>query len=74
MGGACSTHDGMKKARKASFETLNKMDQWENPGVEGRIILKWMLVVGTVLTGFMCVRIRDHVCSVVNTQMNLRAQ
>jgi hypothetical protein len=43
IGEACSTHGGDKNAYKISSESLKRTDHSEDQGVDGRIILEWIL-------------------------------
>ena len=43
MGGACSTYGGRGEVYTGLwYGTLRKRDQLEDPGVDGRIILRWI--------------------------------
>ena len=43
MGGACSAYGGEERCIQGFWcENLRKMDHLEIPGVDGRIILKWI--------------------------------
>jgi hypothetical protein len=75
MGGACSA-DG-RGERRVEFWWGNprKKDQWGDPGVDGRIILGWILGkwdVG-VWTGLGWLRI-GRWRAIVNAVINLRVQ
>jgi hypothetical protein len=43
MGGVCSAHREYKKYVQFWFESLNRRDRLEGLGIDGRIILKWIL-------------------------------
>jgi hypothetical protein len=60
MGGACSKYGGREEARKGFWwGNLRERDHLEDPGIDGRLILRWILRkwdVG-VWTGFSWLRI-----------------
>jgi len=43
MGVACSTYGGGQVYAGFFWENLGERDQLQNPGVGGRIILRWIL-------------------------------
>jgi hypothetical protein len=43
MGGACSTHVWMKNLYKFSVGKPEGSDLFEDTGIDGRIILEWIL-------------------------------
>jgi hypothetical protein len=43
MGGSCSTHD-MRNEYKIWSENLNGRDHSEDLGIDGKIVLEWILV------------------------------
>jgi len=69
MGGACSAYGG-----EALWGNLKERDNWGDPGVDGRVILRWILRKwdGGVWTGSSWLRIRDRWRALVNAVMNLR--
>jgi len=42
MGGACSMHGGGEVHTEFWRERLRERDHFEDPGIDGRIILKWI--------------------------------
>jgi hypothetical protein len=42
MGGACSAYGGEETCTGFWWGNLRKREQFEDPGVDGRIILKWI--------------------------------
>jgi len=42
MGGACSAYGGKRGAYRVSLGNLGERDHLEDPGVDGRIILRWI--------------------------------
>ena len=42
MGGACSKHGGEERRIEGLGGNLRERDHLGNPGVEGRIILRWI--------------------------------
>jgi len=43
MGGACSTYGGEDVHTRLWWETLSERGHLEDPGIDGRIILRWIL-------------------------------
>jgi hypothetical protein len=76
MGGACSTYGGRVEVHTGFWwGNLRERDHLEYPGVDGRVILKWVFRKWNVraLTGSSWLRIRDRWRAIVNAVMNLRA-
>ena len=42
MGGACSTYGGRRGVYRVWWGNLRERDHLEYPGVDGRIILRWI--------------------------------
>jgi hypothetical protein len=42
MGGACSTYGGREVYTRFWWENLRERDHSEDPGLDGRIILRWV--------------------------------
>ena len=42
MGGACSTYEGRRVVYRVLVEKLREKDHLEDPGLDGRIILRWI--------------------------------
>jgi hypothetical protein len=43
MGGACSTYGGKERCMQGLWwENLRERDHLEDPGIDGRIVLKWI--------------------------------
>jgi len=42
MGGACSTYGGEKSLYRVLVGKLRERDNLEDPGLDGRIILRWI--------------------------------
>jgi len=41
MGGACSKYGGEKGCIRSWWGNLKEKDYWGDPGVDGRLILRW---------------------------------
>jgi hypothetical protein len=55
------------------WETLRKKDHWGNPGVDGRIILRWIFRKWDVCMDWIkLAQDRDRYQALVNAVMNLR--
>ena len=75
MGGACSTNGGIRGAYTGFWwGKLRDRDHLEDPGIDGRIILRWILRKwGMVLwTRSISFQDRDRWRAFVNAVMNLR--
>ena len=43
MSGACNTYEGEnRRIQGFGRENLSERDQWGEPGVDGRILLRWI--------------------------------
>jgi hypothetical protein len=42
MGGACSSDGEGRGACRVLWENLRERDYWGDPGIDGRIILRWI--------------------------------
>jgi hypothetical protein len=71
MGRACSTYD-----RRGTYRVLvgkpERRNHMEDPGVDGRIILKWISEVGWGMYWVGVAQDRDMWRAVVNAVMNIR--
>jgi len=76
MGGACSTYGGRGEVHTVLWcGNLKERDHFENPGVDGRIILRWILrkwVGGGCTDWIDMAQDRDRWRTHVNAVMNLR--
>jgi hypothetical protein len=59
MGGACSAYGGRERLYRVWWGNLGERDHWGDPGVDGRIILRWIFRKWDVRlwTGFCWLRI-----------------
>jgi hypothetical protein len=74
MGGACSTYGGKREVHTGFWwGDLKKGDHLGDPGVDGRIILKWIFKTWDGDMGWIeLAQDRDRWRAVVNAVMNLR--
>jgi len=42
MGGACSAYGERRGVYRVWWGNMKERNHWENPGVDGRIILRWI--------------------------------
>jgi len=71
MGGACSKYGGRGVAYTGFWRgSLRERDHLEGPGVDGRIILRWIFRMWDV--GIELAQDRDRWRALVNAAMNLR--
>jgi hypothetical protein len=74
MGGACSSDVEGRGVYRVLRGNLRERDHWRDPGVDGKIILRWIfkkLDVG-VWTGLNLLRYRNRWRALVSGVMNLR--
>jgi hypothetical protein len=43
MDGTCSAYGGGERRVQFWWENLRERDHWEDPGIDGRIVLRWIL-------------------------------
>jgi hypothetical protein len=74
MGAACSTQRRDENSYKILVGKSERKNHSEDLGVDGRIILEWILQKqsGKVWTGLIWLRIKDKLRVLVGTVMNLR--
>ena len=75
MGGACSTYGGQKRCIQGfGGDTRGKETTWKTPGINGRIILRYIFEKWDVKawTGMIWRRIRTDGGHFVNVVMNIR--
>jgi len=60
MGEACGAYGGGERcAQGSSWGNLRERDHWEDPDVDGRMVLRWVFGKWEgVETGWNCLRIR----------------
>jgi hypothetical protein len=56
MGGACGTYEGEEMHTGFRWGNLKEAYLLEDLGVNGRILLKWILMDGSAWTGFIWLR------------------
>jgi hypothetical protein len=73
MGGACSARGEEEACTGFWWEHLRERDHWGDPGVDGRIILRWIFRKWNVgLDWIELAYDRDRWRALVNAVMNLR--
>ena len=76
MGGACSDYGGRGEAYRGFWwGNLRERDHWGDPGVDGRIILRWIFRKWNVGGGMDWIELAqdsDSWRALVNAVMNLR--